>query len=292
MRKRAAVAVTLLLTLPMTAQDAAKVIYIPGKQVEADIHKAKEATPGLATVDLIEHKPTHSAIVARRTTAGKAEVHEQVSDVWYVLNGGAELVTAGSLTEAARIEPGEIRGSGIASGDVQQIAKGDFISIPAGVPHWIRKVESEEFIYLVVKFAGSAQEAGKVVFASARQMDADLHKLPLNEIGESEVNLIERTPAHAAILLRRIEQGKAEVHETQADVWYVIDGGCTFVTGGTVISGVPTAPGEIRGPGITGGKEEIISKGDFVRVPAGVPHWVKKIRGKEIVYMVVKYAEK
>ncbi len=292
MRKLAVVAVTLLLTLPMAAQDAAKVIYIPGKQIDADIHKAKEATPGVATVDLVEHTPTHSAIVARRTTAGKAEVHEQISDVWCVLNGGAELVTGGSLTEAAKTEPGEIRGSGIASGDLQQIAKGDFVSIPAGVPHWIRKVDGKEFIYLVVKFQASAQDAGKVVFASARQMDADLHKLPLNEIGESEINLIERSPAHAAILLRRTAQGKAEVHEAQADAWYVIDGGCAFVTGGTVISGAPTAPGEIRGSGITGGEERVISKGDFARVPAGVPHWVKKIQGKEIVYMVVKYTEK
>jgi len=33
----------------------------------------------------------------------------------------------------------------------------------------------------------------------------------------------------------------------------------------------------------------VISKGDFIRVPAGVPHWVKKIDGKEIVYIVVKF---
>jgi mannose-6-phosphate isomerase-like protein (cupin superfamily) len=123
-------------------------------------------------------------------------------------------------------------------------------------------------------------------------MDADLHKLPLNEIGESEINLVERTPAHAAILLRRTLPGKAEVHETQADVWYVIDGGCEFVTGGTVVGGSPENAGEIRGKSISGGEEHHLAKGDFIHVPAGVPHWVKKIEGKEIVYIVVKYAEK
>jgi len=137
-----------------------------------------------------------------------------------------------------------------------------------------------------------AQDATRVVYFSANQMDADLHKLPLNNIGESEINLIERTAEHAAILLRRTAPGKAEVHEHQADVWYVIDGGCEFVTGGTVVAGAPESPGEIRGTSISRGDGHHLAKGDFIRVPAGVPHWVKQIDGKEIVYIVVKYAEK
>src|SRR5215510_4386188 len=89
---------------------------------------------------------------------------------------------------------------------------------------------------LTLAFSTWAQDSSKVVYFSARKMDVDLHKLPLNQIGESEINLVERTPEHAAILLRRTAPGKAEVHEKQADVWYVIDGGCDFVTGGKVDS--------------------------------------------------------
>jgi mannose-6-phosphate isomerase-like protein (cupin superfamily) len=142
---------------------------------------------------------------------------------------------------------------------------------------------------MVLSIPGLAQDAAKVVYVPAKQMDVDLHKLPLNNIGESEINLIERTPEHAAILLRRTSSGLAEVHEHQADAWYVIDGGCVFVTGGTVVGGTQTAPAEIRGASIAGGDEHHIAKGDFISVPAGVPHWVKKIEGKEIVYIVVKY---
>jgi len=138
----------------------------------------------------------------------------------------------------------------------------------------------------------SAQDPTKIVYFPAKQMDVDLHKLPLNEIGESEINLIERTPNQAGILLRRTKPGKAEVHAMQADVWYVIDGGCTLVTGGSVMGGAQTEPGEIRGSGIQGGEEHRLAKGDFIRVPAGVPHWIKKISGNEIVYIVVKYADK
>lgn len=137
-----------------------------------------------------------------------------------------------------------------------------------------------------------AQESQKVVYFSAQQMEIDIRKAPANSIGESEINLIERTPNQAGILLRRTKPGKAEVHEMQADVWYVIDGGCTLVTGGSVMGGAQTEPGEIRGSGIQGGEEHRLAKGDFIRVPAGVPHWIKKITGNEIVYIVVKYADK
>jgi len=144
---------------------------------------------------------------------------------------------------------------------------------------------------ILLSLPGLAQDAAKVVYVPAKQMDVALHKLPLNNIGESEINLIERTPEHAAILLRRTLPGQAEVHEQQADAWYVIDGGCVFVTGGTVVNGAPSGPGEIRGASIAGGDEHLIAKGDFISVPAGVPHWVKKIEGKEIVYIVVKYSK-
>ena len=137
----------------------------------------------------------------------------------------------------------------------------------------------------------SAEERQKVVYFSAQQMENDIRQAPANSIGESEINLIERTPNQAGILLRRTKPGKAEVHQMQADVWYVIDGGCTLVTGGSVVGGAPTEPGEIRGSGIQGGEEHLLAKGDFIRIPAGVPHWIKKITGNEIVYIVVKYAE-
>jgi quercetin dioxygenase-like cupin family protein len=40
-----------------------------------------------------------------------------------------------------------------------------------------------------------------------------------------------------------------------------------------------------------GGEERTIGKGDFIRIPKGVPHWVKTIEGGEIVYIVVKYTK-
>src|SRR6266849_4937486 len=141
---------------------------------------------------------------------------------------------------------------------------------------------------LVVALVATAQEAAKLVYVPAKQIEADIRKAPANN-GEQEINLIERTADHAGILLRRTAPGKGEVHESETDVWYVIDGGCVLVTGGSLIDAKPEGPGQIRGTGITGGEERKLGKGDFVRIPNGMPHWVKKIEGGELVYIVVKY---
>jgi len=124
-----------------------------------------------------------------------------------------------------------------------------------------------------------AQDPSKLVYFTRKQIETDIRKAPANEIGESEINLIERTPQHAGILLRRTKPGKAESHTTEADVWYVIDG-------------KEVRPGQIQGTGITGGTDYKLGKGDFMRIPPGVPHWVKTIEGSELVYIVVKYVDK
>ena len=85
----------------------------------------------------------------------------------------------------------------------------------------------------------------------------------------------------------RTGPGEAEVHENEIDVFYVVDGGSTIVTGGTVIGGKTTAPGEIKGSGIQGGKTYQLTKGDVMVIPAGVPHWHKEV-SPSIAYYTVK----
>lgn len=145
----------------------------------------------------------------------------------------------------------------------------------------------------VAVLPASAQDSNKVIYYSAPRMMAELNKAPANNMGESEINLIDHVPdQHAAILLRRTKPGKAEVHTSEADVWYVLNGGCVLVVGGTEGGGKEESPGQIRGTSISAGTEYKLAKGDVIRIPHGVPHWVKQIEGGELVYIVVKYADK
>ncbi len=86
----------------------------------------------------------------------------------------------------------------------------------------------------------------------------------------------------------RNANGEAELHQTKNDIFYVISGGCTLVTGGTVSKPRTTQPHEIRGAAVTGGQKRKLSPGDFISIPAGIPHQMLLDPGTEITYAVVK----
>lgn len=89
---------------------------------------------------------------------------------------------------------------------------------------------------------------------------------------------------------RRDAPGEAEVHLRDTDVFYILDGDATLVTGGDLQSAYPASTDEIRGSGITGGTERRLQKGDVLAIGAGTPHWFKSV-GRPVTYYVVKSDE-
>jgi glc operon protein GlcG len=85
---------------------------------------------------------------------------------------------------------------------------------------------------------------------------------------------------------RREEPGQVEVHVKDTDVIYMLEGSATFVTGGTMVGGKPTAPDEIRGLNVEGGETRTLTKGDVMVVPNGTPHWFKAVSGPVLYYVV------
>jgi len=81
--------------------------------------------------------------------------------------------------------------------------------------------------------------------------------------------------------------GMAEVHGLDTDIIYVLNGTATIVTGGTITAPKTTAPNEIRGSGVDGGREQRLSRGAVLVVPSGVPHWFRQVDGA-FDYFVVK----
>lgn len=87
---------------------------------------------------------------SRRVEPGQAEIHTLDTDVIYVVDGSATLVTGGKAVGTKEVAPNEIRGTRIEGGDEHRIAKGDVIIIPNGVPHQFTEV-SGELHYFVCK---------------------------------------------------------------------------------------------------------------------------------------------
>jgi mannose-6-phosphate isomerase-like protein (cupin superfamily) len=116
---------------------------------------------------------------------------------------------------------------------------------------------------------------------------AYLRKLAKHGDGQASETLHEY-PQHATMLSFRARDGVAELHENFADLFYVLDGRATLVTGGTVIGAEKVGPGEIRGVSIEGGSRLELRAGDMAHVPAGVPHQMLVPGDKTFTSFVVK----
>lgn len=83
---------------------------------------------------------------------------------------------------------------------------------------------------------------------------------------------------YGANLEYRAAEGPAAVHKKYAEFFYVVDGSATLVTGGKLANEKSNGD-NLSGTGIEGGSPRQVSKGDFVIVPEGTPHWFSAING-------------
>jgi mannose-6-phosphate isomerase-like protein (cupin superfamily) len=68
----------------------------------------------------------------------------------------------------------------------------------------------------------------------------------------------------------------AAIHDTDAEMFYVVDGSATMVTGGTIPDGTRNGA-NVTGKSIQGGVSAKLHKGDWVMVPEGVAHWFSQV---------------
>jgi len=89
-----------------------------------------------------------------------------------------------------------------------------------------------------------------------------------------------------ASVLKRMAAGQVEIHDKETDIFYILDGDATFITGGTVVGQKTTRPDQQTGSDIQGGVTHHLTKGDIITIPAGTPHWFKEVKVPIYYYMV------
>ena len=105
---------------------------------------------------------------------------------------------------------------------------------------------------------------------SADDLAAALAKLPADR-PSAAARVFTLAPYNVNVEQRQPRAQGASLHDAQAEFFYVIDGAATLLTGGTLTA--PTRTGaNVAGTGIDGGVRQAFRKGDFLLVPAGVPH--------------------
>ena len=146
-------------------------------------------------------------------------------------------------------------------------------------------------ITLIMTLAGGillAQQAAPPpmkLFSSAADVQALIAKVKA-ERKEGQAIITERiltlAPYNASLEYRGAV-GPAATHNKEAEMFYVIDGSGTLVTGGKLVDEKHPNPDNANGTAIEGGMARPVAKGDFVMVPPGTPHWFSKINGTIIL---------
>src|SRR4051812_14186059 len=80
-----------------------------------------------------------------------AEVHDESDDVYYVLDGTAELTLGGTLDQPREATSGEWKSKKINGGTTIRITQGDLIVVPRGTPHQRNTVDGKEFSMILIK---------------------------------------------------------------------------------------------------------------------------------------------
>jgi mannose-6-phosphate isomerase-like protein (cupin superfamily) len=101
---------------------------------------------------------------------------------------------------------------------------------------------------------------------------------------DAAVRIVDAGGQHLGVSMTYREKGKSAgggTHETVTEVYHVLEGSATFVTGGTSVrrsdGGFP----------IQGGVSRRISKGDVIIIPAGTPHGIAEVL-EDITIIVVR----
>ena len=94
--------------------------------------------------------------------------------------------------------------------------------------------------------------------------------------------------SHYALMVHREGDGPSEVHDIHTDFYVVQNGEGTLIVGGEIVGGKTTAPGEIRGKSVKGGKRHPLKPGDIVNIPPKTTHQVVVDDGKTITYLILK----
>ena len=216
---------------------------------------------------LIDNPSSPAAIQvsgSHRDKAGVVEVHERETDIFYVSDGEATVLAGGTRVKAQNED--RTNAYDVEGGRTFHLTKGDIMMIPAGVPHWFKEVPqsiSYHLIKLTVPPGGTGTEVAYV--------NHDKVTAALNSKGEIfSAPKLRLSGGYRTGPDQPANYGPdPEVHPNSIDIFYCI----TVVTGGKVVGMRESGNNRMAGAKVEQGRADHLTKGDWLLVPSGTPHW-------------------
>ena len=139
-------------------------------------------------------------------------------------------------------------------------------------------------------FAQEAPEATDVTSADIRQF---IDALPRDRVSDRPIRVVDVTGDYRvgvyAVFRPETLAGGANKHEVNTtEIYYMLKGAATLVTGGTMRPAGPPIPGtSARSPGIDDGVTRRLTAGDVVIIPGHTPHWWSELE-TDIEYLIFR----
>lgn len=166
----------------------------------------------------------------------------------------------------------------------------------SATPHKPDKIRSSNRASLTIAVVIACCLAGSADTCAQRSAAATYSRQQLIGLAaqmkmESENNnatngALERHLDSSTILAVRLKSGRAELHTTSADEFFVVEGHASLLTGGAIVN--PSGTAEVRGDSVRGGTRAELKAGDVVHIPANTPHQLLLDNTGPFVYILVK----
>ena len=130
----------------------------------------------------------------------------------------------------------------------------------------------------------------------AASIQTFVKNLPRDAVNDRPIRVVDVGGYHVGVYgVYRPKAAKQEaiLHETKVtEVYQMMEGTGTLVTGGTIVDAKRTQAAAIghssvRGPRIEGGVSRRVVKGDIIIIPGGTPHWWSNLES-DITYLIVR----
>jgi mannose-6-phosphate isomerase-like protein (cupin superfamily) len=137
-------------------------------------------------------------------------------------------------------------------------------------------------------------------YISKDDLEATLRRAPVDSVTDQQIRVVDvgKATVGVGVVFRSAQAPQvAAEHDQMTEVYHILDGSGTLVTGGTIVNprrraATETTVRDLNGPGASGtrlenGESRHVGPGDVVIIPAGVGHWFSSVDGS-IRYLVVR----
>lgn len=135
---------------------------------------------------------------------------------------------------------------------------------------------------LVLAVAGAARAEDQVRYVAAKDLGGLIAKDALSAS-------VPTGPGATVLVAHRDKTGDVEIHSKVNDELVVRAGKASILIGPKVEGAKETAPNELRGGTIVGGKTYPLAPGDVIWIPAGLGHQLLIPPGGSFDYLAIKF---